>query len=172
MNRRVTSCPASAGSQRGAVLITTVLMLILLTLGALAAVSMNSTQTRVATNSADNQVSYQTAEGALSEAKTKLLAGVYSAAGFAANTNGLYVFDPAVAPVWTDPSIWITSGAVIQGFQGGSSAGALYLIEKLPPVTKPGQSMKTPLQVYRITARAVGKSGRAPVVLQATVQVQ
>lgn len=159
-------------SQRGAVLLTTVMLLVLLTILALAAVSMNSTQTRVATNSADYQVAYQTAEGALSQAQNNLIGGTYTASAFAANTNGLYVFDPAAAPVWANSSIWATSSAVIPGFQGGSSTGAQYLIEKLPPVTKPGQSLKTPVQVYRITARAVGKSGRSPVVLQSTVQIQ
>ena len=159
-------------AQRGAVLITTVILLILLTLGALAAMSMNGTQTRVATNSADHQVAYQTAEGALGEAASKLLAGAYSASEFAANTKGLYVFDPTAAPVWANPSIWKTSGAVMPGFQGGSSAGAYLLIEKLPPVIKPGQNMKSPTQVYRITARAVGTSGRSPVILQSTVQMQ
>lgn len=174
--RTLNHCTAKPGgiraSQRGAVLLTTVILLIVLTLGALAAVSMNSTQTRVATNSADNQVAYQTAEGALGEAEKNLIAGAYSPSSFVANTNGLYVLDPAATPVWANPSIWTTTGATIQGFQGGSSAGAQYVIEKLPPVTMPGQSMKTPVQVYRITARALGKSGRSPVILQSTVQVQ
>ena len=158
--------------QRGAVMITTVILLILLTLSALAAMTMNGTQTRVATNSADNQVAYQTAEGALSAAASQLLAGTYSASEFAANTNGLYVFDATAAPVWASAAVWSRSEAVIQSFQGGSSATAHFVIEKLPPVSMPGQNMKASTQIYRITARAVGASGRSPVILQSTVQVQ
>ena len=158
--------------ERGAVLLTTVMLLIMLTVLALTAVSMNTIQTRMAANSADYQVAYQTAEGALNQAQNALLAGTYPASGFAANTSGLYVFDPSTAPIWSNASTWNTASAVLQGFQGGSNQSAQYLIEKLPPVIKPGQSMKTPMQVYRVTARAVGKSGRSPVTLQTTVQVQ
>ena len=158
--------------ERGAVLLTTVMLLVMLTVLALTAVSMNTIQTRMATNSADYQVAYQTAEGALNQAQNALLAGTYPASGFAANTNGLYVFDPSTAPIWSNASTWTTATAVLQGFQGGSNQTAQYVIEKLPPIIKPGQSMKTPVQVYRVTARAVGKSGRSPVTLQTTVQVQ
>lgn len=158
--------------QRGAVLLTTVMLLVLLTVLALTAVSMNRIQTRMAANSADYQVAYHTAEGALNQATNNLLAGTYPPSGFTANANGLYVFDPTSAPVWTVANTWSSSTGALTGFQGGSNASSQYVIEKLPAIVKPGQNMKTPTQVFRVTARAVGKSGHSPVVLQTTVQVQ
>jgi type IV pilus assembly protein PilX len=157
------------------VLVITAILLVLLTILALAAVSMNTTQTRIATNSADSQVAYQTAEAALNQAQAKLLAGSYTA--FAGNTAGLYTASTATTPVWlgqNNNSDWWSSAAnAIQGtFAGGSTAAGAYVIELLPTVTKPGQNVDAPTQVYRITARGVGASGTSPVVLQSTVQVQ
>jgi type IV pilus assembly protein PilX len=163
---------ALPSSQRGVALLTIMMLLVMLTILALAVFSLNTTQTRVAANSADSMVAYQTAEGTLAQVESALLAGTYADSSFAANSNGLYVFDPSAAPVWKTPSIWSSATAVLPGFQGGSSARAAYLIEKLPPVSKPGNNMKTPTFVYRITARAVGQSGGSAVILQSTVSVQ
>lgn len=161
-------------SQRGVVLLTTIIMLVLLTILALAAMSMNSTQTRVATNSADNLVAYQTAEAALNQAETALVSGSYT--GFGLNTQGQYTFSPGSTPLWaanlSNTSWWQSATNAIQGFQGGSNQAAAFVIELLPPVIKPGQGMNTLVNVYRITARAVGASGQSPVVLQSTMQVQ
>jgi type IV pilus assembly protein PilX len=163
---------AKPSAQRGVVLFTTMMLLVMLTILALAAYALNTTQTRVATNSADSMVAYQTAEGTLAQAESALLADTYADSSFAANSNGLYVFDPSAAPVWKDASIWSSANAVLPGFQGGSSAPAAYLIERLPSVSKPGSNMRTQTRVYRITARAVGKSGGSAVILQSTVSVQ
>ncbi|MBS0444970.1 MAG: pilus assembly protein PilX [Proteobacteria bacterium] len=161
---------------RGVVLITTAVLLVVLMILALAGVSMISTQTRVATNSADVQVAYQAAEGALATAQNQLIAGTIPATDFVANAHGYYRFDTSGVqpPVWSDASIWSDAGKVVQGTLG-NAAGALgyaYVIEQLPPVIRPGQAMNRPTQVYRITARATGRSGNAPVVLQSTVQLQ
>jgi type IV pilus assembly protein PilX len=161
-------------SQRGVVLIATMILLVLLTILALTAVSMNSTQTRVAANSADQQVAYETAEGVLSQAESNVIAGLYPTSAFAANAAGLYIFDATAGPVWqTNASLWSTPGATIStGFGGGSSQPGQFVIELLPPVIKPGQAMNAQTQVYRVTAYGVGQSGKSPVILQATMQVQ
>jgi len=161
--------------ERGVVLIATAVLLVILTVIALAGVSMISTQTRVATNSADVQVAYQTAEAALSDAQNQLIAGSFVPSAFAQNNGGLYVFDPSAPPVWSDAHLWLPANAskvLTSNFQGGSSSAPAYVIEQMPSVIKPGQDMKRPTQVYRITARATGRSGNAPVVLQSTVQIQ
>jgi len=166
--------PLRSRPQRGVVLIATAVLLVILTIISLAGVSMISTQTRVATNSADVQVAYQTAEGALNAAQNALIAGSIDPRLFLNNTAGYYTLDPSSAPVWANAQLWLpaNAGKVAQGFQGGSAAKALYVIEQLPSVIKPGQDMKRPTQVYRVTARATGSSGNAPVVLQSTVQLQ
>lgn len=155
-------------SQTGSVLIITLIVLLMLTVMAVAEISVNSTQTHVATNTADAQIAFQTAEGALNEATNNLLANQYPLSGFLSNANGLYQMQNN-APLWTTVD-WSSAGAVIMSFQGQSGAQAAFIIELLPSVPKPGQSMASPSPVYRITARAVGASGSSPVILQNTVQ--
>ncbi|MEB0135125.1 pilus assembly protein [Actimicrobium sp. CCC2.4] len=157
--------------QRGSVLIITVILVLLLTILGLGTVSLNTTQTRIATNSADAQISFQTAEGVLNQAQTNLVAGDYAYANFMAGDNGLYVFDPAAAPIWTTID-WSSASAAVQSFQGKSNAPGAYIIELLPSFIRPGQSLKKVTRVFRVTARAVGPSGGAPVLLQSTVQLQ
>ena len=161
----------SRAGQTGSVLILTLLVMLMLTIMAVTEVSFNSTQTRIATNTADEQVAFQTAEGALNEATNNLLANNYPTASFLANANGLYLFNATNAPLWTTID-WTNAGAVIMSFQGSSNTKAAYLIELLPSVIKGGQNSGTPTQVYRITARAVGASGNSAVILQSTVQSQ
>ncbi len=162
MSRR---CFSGRSSQRASVLITTMILLIMLTVLALALISLNTTQTRIATNSADAQEAYQTAEGALNLASSNLQAGNYSLSGFTANTNGLYIFNSAAAPIWTTVA-WSSAIGAVQCTTCGASTKAAYIIEYLPAVNVPGYG---PKHAYRITARALGISGKSPVMLQSTV---
>lgn len=157
--------------QCGFILITTFIMVLVLTVMVMGVLSFNTTQTRIAANSSDEQIAFQTAEGALNQAVNNLLAGNYSNTSFTANTAGLYLFNPNNSPLPSTVN-WTNSGAVIMSYQGNSSAKAAYIIEALPPGIQAGQSMSKPTWVYRITARAVGSSGAVPVMLQTTVQVQ
>lgn len=157
-------------SEHGSTLIVTIILLFIITVMAVTEVTFNSLLTRIATNSADALIAYQTAEGALNQAVNKILTGTYKVSNFIANTNGLYLFDPTIAPVWTTVN-WGSASAAVQSYQGNSSARATYIIEQLPSVTLPGQSMSKATSIYRITIRAVGASGSSPTVLQAIVQI-
>ena len=158
-------------TQQGSVLIITLLLMLMLTIIAVAQVTFNSTQTHIASNTADEQVAFQTAEGALNEATNNLLAGNFPAASFLSNIKGLYLFNQNNAPVWTTVD-WTDANAVIMSFQGNSKAQAAYMIEQLPSVVLPGQNSNLPTQVYRITAQAVGASTNSSVILQNTVEIQ
>ena len=158
-------------SCQGSVLIITLLLMLMLTVIAVTQISFNSTQTRIATNTADLQVAFQTAEGALNAATNNILAGTYTSSGFAANANGLYTPNPSDDPLWSTIN-WSGQNAVITSFQGNSNGQATYIIEQLPSVIGPGQNFNKPAQVYRITARAVGASGNSVVMLQSTEQIQ
>lgn len=162
-------------AQRGSVLLITVILLLLLTVLALGAVYLNTTQTRIATNSADAQIAFQTAEGALNQAQINILAGNYTASSFATNSNGLYTFDPTSPPKWTNwtSADWHNASLAIQStFHGNSSAVATYIIERLPSFIVAGQSMNQNTLALRVTVRAVGASGAVPVMLQSTIQIQ
>jgi len=161
----------SLRSQRGSVLLISVILILALTIIALGMFNLNSTQTKVATNSADAQIAFQTAESALRQTESSILLGNFSTANFAAGQAGLYVFNPAVAPLWSTVN-WSNASAVIAGFQGSSSAPAGIIIELLPSFYVPGQGSTKATLVFRITTRAVGASGGVPVILQSTVQIQ
>ena len=151
--------------QQASVLITTLILLGMLSVLGLAMISLNSTQARIATNSADAQQAYQTAEGALNQAVNNLSGGAYVLADFMSNTSGLYVFDPAATPRWQSVT-WTSATSVILCATCGMGTQAAYIIEYMPPASVPGSA---PKQVFRVTARAVGVSGKSPVILQSTV---
>lgn len=157
--------------EAGYVLITTLVLMIMLTAMALTQISLNTSQIHVAANATDAEVSFEKTEGAINEALNKLINATYIPTNFLANSNGLYVFNQNNAPLWQTVN-WTSSGAVINSFQGSSGSQASYIIELLPSVIQPGQSMKSPTHVYRITARSVGASGNSAVLIQSTIQLQ
>jgi type IV pilus assembly protein PilX len=175
MHRQLRSGFYAQPRQQGFILATALVLLVVLTMLALTAFSLIGSQTRVAANSASQQMTFQAAEGALQQAQTNLLSGVYALSAFAANSGGLYMYDPANAAPWTTVN-WSSSGAVIQSNSWATSLpsgiSAAYMIEQMPPVVIPGQSFASPARVFRITAYATQVSGGAPVVLQGLVQIQ
>lgn len=163
-------------SESGSVLIVTILLLLALTIIGLSTVSLNSTQTRIATNSADQQVAFQTAEGALNQAQQAILAGVenntITVASFqesSPSSTGLYVTKQDNAPLWTTVD-WSASSAV-QSFTGKSAQPSAYIVELLPPFHLKGTSQSQRTLALRISARAVGASGNSPVILQTVFQI-
>nr|WP_237759450.1 pilus assembly protein [Legionella parisiensis] len=149
----------------------TMIFLLVLIVLALTAVSLNTTQTRIAANATDTEISLEKTEGALNEAINNLIKGTYDATNFLQNSNGLYVLNPTAPPLWSTAN-WSSSTSVISSFQGYSNTPASYIIEQLPSIIQPGQNMKTPTRVYRITARSIGASGNTTVMLQSTIQIQ
>jgi type IV pilus assembly protein PilX len=156
--------------QPGFILITTLVLLGMLTILGVSQVSINSTQTKVAANTTDSEISFEKTEGAMNEAIRTMINRTYSNDSFLKNSNGLYLFKQDTAPAWKTVD-W-GSGAVITGFNGLSGSQAKYIIEQLPSVVKPGQNMKTTTRIYRITARALGQNGSSSVLLQSTIQIQ
>ena len=167
------------GLHAGFVLISALILLVVLTILALAGVSLNSSQTRMAANASAQAAAFQVAEGALSVAQQQLLTGTYTAASFVGNGNGLYVLNTtAAAPVWQSIS-WTSgngcSGSVLTASWANMPSGvtACYLIEKLPNVVLPGQGASQSLstQVYRITSYASQANGGQPVMLQSLLML-
>ena len=160
----------SQTKQKGYILLMTLIMLVMLTVLAVSEVSLNTGQTRVAANASDSEISFEKTEGSINQAINLLLKGTYTATSFAQNSNGLYTFNPNTAPLWTTVN-WTSNAAVINSFQGESGSQASYIIEQLPSVIQPGQNMKNPTSVYRITARSLCASGNTSIMLQTTVQL-
>lgn len=166
------------GGQRGVALLVGLVLLIVLTIVALVAVQLVSNQNRVAGNAWGEQMSLATGEGGLGTADSALLGGTLN---FASGTDGQYIFNAAAIPQWSDPAFnWNLTANVLAGYGFANSqypkSSAKVIVEQLPAVAAPGQSMCVgyncsggTIQVSRITANAVGPDGRLPAVVQSTV---
>src|ERR1700734_2778233 len=105
----------SPSQQRGVVLFVALILLLILSLLGVTAARMQTTEERMARNDDNRQIGAQAAEAALRAAETGLTTGVYAAAQFSANTNGLYELNPTVGSVlWGPPAlVWSAAGAAI-----------------------------------------------------------
>lgn len=157
--------------QKGYILLTTLVLMIMITVMALTQVSSNTSQTRVSTNATDTEISFEKTEGALNEAINRIINSTYTTETFLRNTNGLYLFDQTAAPLWKTVN-WSSTAAVINSFQGSTGTQSSYIVEQLPSVVQPGQNMSKPTRVYRATARSVGANGNTSIMIQSTVQIQ
>lgn len=166
--------------QEGVALLIGLVLLIVLSLTALVAMQLVANQNRIAANAWGSDMGRATAEAALGYSETQLLNGAVLE-DFASNTNGAYTFDPFDVPQWGQPAFaWTGSnvlggGSVFNNSQYPKSTAAV-VIEQLPSVAAPGQSLCSSsygcnggmLQVFRVTAKAVGPDGKLPVMVQDT----
>ena len=168
--------------QRGVALIMALVFLMILTIIGVTALSTTSLQEKMAGNVQDKNTAFQAAESALREAEGVVLA--WTAATTPAFTGSGY-YQPRAAtdpngPWWSDDTTWTTGGAHIGasavaeavdppsyiiedlGSVGGGSAGTGSLVAGFnPPATVAGGS-----NMYRITARAVGRTRSAVAMVQ------
>jgi Tfp pilus assembly protein PilX len=171
--------PKTQSSHRahGVVLPVVLILLLVLSVASVAMITQISSQTRMAANAANEQVALQLAEATLRIATNELQINVFPEASFHANTNGLYCNMPncglLTTPPWTVASNWTSAQqpnpapAVPTGYTTPS-----FIIEELPPVYPKGtsQTPSRPVQVYRITARALGLGNQSEVMLQTLYQ--
>ena len=170
--------------QRGAALIVSLVLLVILTLMGIATIRTSTMQERMAGNERDRNLAFQAAEAALREGERLLQNAVVPS--FPDTANGLYLpADDAELPVRIDldrdgtddilagdwHSHWTSSGRTYPGSLPELSTAPRYVLEVLPSVAAPGVSLLAgkPLpdqELYRVTARGTGGSTSAVVVLQ------
>lgn len=155
---------------QGFILVVTLVFLLMLTILGIAQISINATQTQVATNVNDIETSFEKTEGAVNEAVNKVLNNSINPINFLTNANGFYLFQATQTPIWQTVN-W-GSNATTSSFSGLNGSQAHYVVEQLPSVIKPGQNMRSLTRIYRITGRSVGQTGNASVFIQNTMQVQ
>ena len=163
--------------QSGAALIVVLMLLIIVTLLGLASMRGALMQERMAANAMARAASFQAAEAGLREAELLVRdAGIGTAPSTGCSAGRCASPDPAVAPVWDNPSFWTntTNPGYRQGTALGSGATAIrprFVIEdygmstggaaasnsidgsKEPVETQPDQA------VYRITSYASTPNG-------------
>jgi len=145
----------AARDQRGFVLMIALIMLLALTIGALVAMTIETSQIRVAANTANAQVALQNAEQVLTQQELQVLLNIF-------------IITPkpcAAAAAWQTA----TCGSTVWP----TSAG--FIVEQLPSVTKPGDSAaagsypgnRTP--IYRITVLQNGTGNTSSAMVQSLI---
>lgn len=155
--------------QQGVILLMTLIFLFAMTVLAFTTVRLNTAVTRISTNHVNNEISFQTTEGANNQIAQNIIKGQYLNNNFVNNTGGFYLLNTSSAPLWSNIS-W-KGGNVQTGFQGSADAPASFFIEQLPSVIKPGQNMNRTINIYRITTRATNSANNTASIMQTTVQI-
>lgn len=166
--------------QRGVALFISLVLLLVLTIIGVSAVQTTSLEERMARNTHDNVLAFQAAESALREAENFLQNNVNSTALFTAGgNNGLWrAADYGQTDRWKQAGIWTGANSVQAATAVQSVAEQpRYLIEWVATVQRAenpsllGSSYSTlfdRIEVFRITARGVGGTTNARVILQST----
>lgn len=176
-------CYQIAKSQRGAVLIVGLVMLLLLTVIGLASIRGSELQERMAGNMRDHNQAFQASEAALRYGESYLNGasiGEYNTTtkkGYFTDLNkGASTYPRPV--VWTE-SQWTTNGTVLAtNTLSGLAGQPAYAIEQVlvsPLAANQGGAVDiesldkmTEMEYYRVTARGVGGTVDSEVVLQST----
>lgn len=163
--------------QRGAAMVIALVMLLVLTLLATASARMTLLEERMTGNTQDRNVAFQAAEAALRFGEE--VAQANNLPVFGGANGGLYKpAAPNATPLWESLN-WNSASAVHADAKldtavaklGGATAD--YIVEQLPRIPTPGESLAADTTVdeatfYRVTARGVGMAGNASVTLQTT----
>lgn len=164
----------AAARQRGVVLFTSLVLLVILTLVAVMLSRLQSVEERISQNDQDHQAAIQAAEATLRFAEVGLYNGTYAA--FATNDGGMYTWESGTPDAYRTYNL---SSAAAQFLAYGGPALPVqgvpeFLIEKMPAVATVGSSLSQqqygsptpPTMVFRITAYSYGLDGNATAEVQ------
>lgn len=162
------SLSAARRPQAGAILVTSLLLLLILTVLGVAMMKMTNMQERMAGNTRDLNLALQGAEAALRAGETAITA--LPARPNLASTLPCVFCEPFVLPVnLDDPSVFDWSANAVAVPVAGLTNDPAYTIEEAGVdrdslvVDEPGARV-----FYTVTSRSTGASGQANTVLQST----
>ncbi len=161
-------------SQQGAVLVVGLVLLLLLTIVGLSGARDAALQERMSGNMHDLQVARQAAEAALRSGEQF----TRSSASLVVGSDGVVEFDERSGSrdYWHDTFNWLEKAVQLRADEQleGVAEQPFYVIEKLDwscDVAELGAGALEEIEVYRVTARGVGRSSKAEVFLQSIVQL-
>jgi type IV pilus assembly protein PilX len=167
--------PQPHAAERGAVLVTSMLLLLVLTIIGVTVMQMSRMQERMAGNSRDVNLAFQAAEGALRNGESFIDAQDVRPIACSTSPCEVWLEEAASGSIANaDETWWDTNG---QGFgleaMEGLSEEPVTAIEELGFVRTDGglvmgQDPPDGRDFYQVTARSTGGSGLAEVVLQST----
>lgn len=155
--------------QNGAALLTSLLILLVLSLLAVASMQNVSMQERMVSANRDAQVALEAAEAAAREAEVRLDNDTVTLGDFGV-ADGLY--NKAEAPSMFGSTTWTTDSSIAASNPNGLPAAPRYFIEHIGPVTSEeqindlavgnyaGPGSASPPEGFRIVAWSSGQSGQ------------
>ena len=172
--------------QRGAALITSLIILLVLTVLGVSAMSTSSLEELMAGNLRDQDLSFQAAEAALKDGERYIdsWGGMPPTATSSGTNNGLYTTDEFglyELTAFDKTNVWANGIATTYGADTGVAISNLgdaatlpmYIIEEEDFVAKDAsfkaQTQREGAYYYRVTARGEGASSNAVTILQTTV---
>jgi type IV pilus assembly protein PilX len=158
--------------QHGIALFISLVLLLVLTMTGVSAVQTASLEQHMARNARDRMLAFQSAESALRDAERFV-----EALASAADVEPIAGFGQAER--WQDPMIWMgPPSRVAETAIVGVAAPARYVVEHMTTVVREADPHRledpyavpppAEIEIFRITARGIGGSGNAAVVLQTT----
>ena len=164
--------------QRGVALAVVLILLVVMTLIALASLRGTLLEERMTSNMRDRSLAFESAEAALRQGEAAAITSK-STVPAAGCTNGLCgIPDPSATPVWLDDNVWANAP---QASVPTGAPAAQYIVELLANNVPPQGSCTTSGDVsestcsgsesrYRVSARS-NVAGRADVTLQSIYSV-
>lgn len=163
----------SLSKQSGAVLMVSMVMLLLLSIIGVTGSQVTSLEEKMAGNSYDQNIAFQSAEDALRSAE-QVIDNLPDLSTFDGTNNATGRFSPTDRPDYTDGTIWDPDGAP----QSAQSANAIPLVATQPRYfihyignqpSDPLDPASTPISMFRIVARGTGRQDTTRVFLQAYI---
>lgn len=156
--------------QQGAVLIVSLVILLILTLLGISSMQTTSMEERMAGNMRDRDLAFHAAEVALREGENALTGVVLP------DFDGTGGWHKAYEELYWDTIDWTDASEVITATTQIDQVAAqpAYYLEELPVSVASGESLVVGFAPppaagnFRVTARGVGSSGTATVILQST----
>lgn len=164
-------------SQKGATLIVCMIILVIITILGVGSIQDTTLEEKMAGNMKNRNMAFQAAETALRHAE-EYLSETTILPGFDGTTTGLYaqIDTDSAKPITWSASKWLSDGVKYEAPSGhsdeigGVAIAPYYVIEKLDStiagVELEASEAEDNDEFYRITARAVGGTDTAVVILQ------
>ncbi|MGP4843816.1 pilus assembly PilX family protein [Marinobacter sp. 1Y8] len=172
--RVLSSAGRTLGQQKGSALLVSLIMLLLLSLIAVAGMKSTIMQERMSSNLRDRDLAFQAAEAALRSAEQWLRVNPLTGFG---STTGLYDVNASGVPDWqSDPKA--TNGSIVAATNlGGVAAQPRYYIERINTFYPAGTETEAgvsvpPVVFFRITALGYGGSQETTVMLNSVYRTE
>lgn len=158
---------ASMGRQEGSALLVSLVMLLLISLIAVAGMQTTIMQERMSSNLADRELAFQAAEAALRDAETWLR--LHDPEDYGSD-DGVYTVNASGTPDWQDDPQTTSGSAAISDSLDRVAKQPRYYVEKIDTFYPAGTETEAgvsvpPVVFYRITAVGYGGSSDTTVLL-------